>query len=140
MSRNFPDCPGTFQTVWKLARLSGNFPDSPVSFETVWKISGLSGNIPDCPETFQAVWKLARLSGNFPDSPETFRTVPKVSRISLLTHMCRESYFRTFGVFLLRKLFTHFWCIFFVAKASYALLAHFCRKTIYALRPESFCA
>ena len=28
----------------------------------------------------------------------------------------------------------------YVAKAIYALLAHFCREKIYALRPESFCA
>ena len=41
-------------------------------------------------------------------------------------HVC-ESDLRTFGTFMPQKLFTHFWR-FFVA------------KTIYALRPESFCA
>ena len=54
-SENFPDCPKTFQTVWKLSRLSRNFQDSPETFQTVRKLSRLSGNFPDCLETFLTV-------------------------------------------------------------------------------------
>ena len=38
LSRNFPDCPESFQTVWKVSGLSGKFPDSLANFQTVWKI------------------------------------------------------------------------------------------------------
>ena len=63
-SGNCPDTLETFQTVWKLSRLSGNFSDFPDClefFQTVWKLSRLSSNFPDCPETFQTVWKLSTL-------------------------------------------------------------------------------
>ena len=36
---NFPDCPETFQYVWKLFRLSRNFPVTLETFRTFWKIS-----------------------------------------------------------------------------------------------------
>ena len=124
----FLDCLETWQTVWKLSGQSGHFPDCLETFRTVQKLSRQSGNFPDCLGTFRTARKLSRLSGKFPDSPDSFRTVPKVLRISLLTHMCCESYLRTFGAF------------FFVAKANHALLAYFCNETIYALRPETFCA
>ena len=56
-----------------LARLSRNFPDSPETFQTVWKLARLSRNFPDCPESFQTVkkvvWKLSWKSENFPESP-----------------------------------------------------------------------
>ena len=76
----------------------GKFPDCLKSFRTVWKLSKRSWKFPDRLENVQTVWKVFRQFGKFPDGPES----------------C-----------MLR--FTHFWRI-FVAKASYALLAHICRK------------
>ena len=35
LSRYFPDCPETFQTLLKLSRLSKNFPEYPETFQTV---------------------------------------------------------------------------------------------------------
>ena len=52
---------GTFDTVWKLSRLSK-------IFQTVRKFFTLL-------ETFQTVWKLSTLSGYFPDRPETVQTL-----------------------------------------------------------------
>ena len=46
--KNFPIHPETFQTIWKLSRLSGNFPD-------YWKFSRLLGNFPDNGELPNAI-------------------------------------------------------------------------------------
>jgi len=120
LSRKFPDCPETFQTVRKLSRLSRNFPDVYnvltwflETFQTLRKISGLSGNFqtvrknsrqsgnfPDCPETFQTVQKLSIQSENFPDSPETFQTIWKLSRLSGNFPDCPET-FQTYTMFWL---------------------------------------
>ena len=101
------------------------------NFSHCWKLSRLSGNFPDCSETFQTVWKVSEQSGNFPD---------KYSIVcSIVATSISCTFVRRVLTCMSRKQFTHFWHI-FVAKAIYALLAHICRETIYALRPESFCA
>ena len=79
LSRKFPDCLETFQTVRKLSILSGNFPYCQENFQTIWKLSGPTGNFPVRLETFQSVWKLCGPSDRFPDCPETFQTVWKLS-------------------------------------------------------------
>ena len=77
LSGNYPDCPETFNTVWKFFRLSR-------IFQTVRKLLSLSGNSPDCLETFQTVLKLSRLSWNCPDSLETFHTLQLMFRLNFM--------------------------------------------------------
>ena len=56
----------TFDTVWKLSRLSGNFPYWLETFQTGSNLPRLSGKFPEWHETFQTLWKLSELYGNFP--------------------------------------------------------------------------
>ena len=137
-SGNFSDSLKSFRTVWKVYWQYGKFLDSLESFQTVWKVSKQSGKLPDILESFQIINKLFGQCENFPDSLQSFRTVWKVSEqsgkfpdslVSFPWHVCHvcESNLRMHGTFMSQKLFTHFWRI-FVA------------KTIYAPRPESFCA
>ena len=134
LSGKFPDCSETFQTVWKVSRQSGNFLHCPETFHTVKKISILYGNFADRLKTYQTVWKLSEQSGNFLDKYFIVCSIVATSisctfekRVLAFWHVCRESDLRTFGKYMSRKRFTLFWRI-YVA------------KTIYALRPESFCA
>ena len=66
------DCLETFQTIWKLSRLS-------ITFQTTWKVPILSENFPPCLETFSTVRKVFRVSGNFPDRLENFQIFLKLS-------------------------------------------------------------
>ena len=92
LSRKFPDCSESFQTVWKVSRQSGNFLHCQKTFNTVKKNSRLSENFPDQLKTFQIVWKLSRVSGEFPECPESFQTVWKVSRPSRYFPDCQETF------------------------------------------------
>ena len=82
LSRNFVDCPETFQAVQNLSRMSGNFFNCPETFETVRKLSILSQNFPNCTE-IQTLQKLSRLSRNFPDDAEDFQIVQNIFRLML---------------------------------------------------------
>ena len=82
LSRKFPDCSESFQTLWKVSRQSGNFLYCPETFYTVRKLPTLSRKFPDYLETFRTNYKLSSPSGNFPDRLETFRIVRKLSRHS----------------------------------------------------------
>ena len=63
--------------------LSRKFPDCLETFQTVRKLSILSGNFPYCQENFQTIWKLYRPTGNFPLSLETFSLLMILSKIIL---------------------------------------------------------
>ena len=130
-----------FLMVWKLSGWSGNFLDDLETFRMIWKLSGWFGNFPNDLETFRMIWKLSdhlEPSGwfrNFPDGLEafgwsgkclddleTFQRVWQLSRWSenILTNLPIHK-------FLQKRIYVN------VAKTIDA-------KTIYALRPESFCA
>ena len=74
-----------------------------------------SRKFPGSLESFQTVWKVFRQSGKFPDSLESFQRVWKVSG------QCEK--------------FSAMY-----AMAYIACMRIFAAKTIYVLRPESFCA
>ena len=105
--------PESFCASVKFSRVSTKLPKK-CSPNINWRLNKC-WKFPDCLKSFRTVWKLSERSWKLPDRLENFQTVWKV-----------------FGQFpdgpescMLR--FTHFWRI-FVAKASYALLAHICRK------------
>ena len=129
MCGKIPDSLESFWTVWKVSwqsgkfldslesfGQSGKFQDSLESFRTAWKVSGQSGKFPKSLERVRTVWKVSGQSGKFQECLESFQTVWKGPAIYAMAYMA-----------CMWKRFTHFWR-FFVA------------KTIYALRPESFCA
>ena len=122
-SGKFPDRLESFQPVWKVSIQSGKLPDSLESFLTVWRVSGHSGIIPDSLEHFWTVWtfsgqfgKFLSSLGSFLFSVKSFRTVWKIPTMCAIVEMA-----------CMQNRFMHFLHI-YVAKAVYALLAHFCRE------------
>ena len=127
--------------VWKLSGWSGNFPDgleSPDGLKTfwmVWKLSGWYGNFPVGLETFWMVWKHSGWSGKFPDGLETFwmvlnfpvHDIMKSNQLVNKLTLSEKHCYKNMMMFMSQKRFTHFF-------------DSFVAKTIYALRPESFCA
>ena len=62
---------------------SKNFLDCPETFQNVWKFLG-------CLEILQAVQKLSSLCINFPDCLKTSQTVRKLSKLSLVIFIHRH--------------------------------------------------
>ena len=134
-SGKFLDSLDSFRMVWRLSGWSGNFPVGLETFQMVLKVSGWSKNFLDGLETFWMVWKHSGWSGKFPDGLETFwmvlnfpvHDIMKSNQLVNKLTLSEKDCYKNIMMFMSRKRFTHFFDA-FVA------------KTIYALRPESFCA